>query len=101
MAFDQPPLTRYERANNVKKRDYFTHYGEQARKVLEALLEKYADEGIEAIEPAFDVNTFTDFLRIPPFSSIGTPVQVIKTFGGRDQYFQAIRELEAEIYSAA
>ena len=94
VAFDQPPLTRRERVNNVKKRNYFTKYGEQARAVLEALLDKYADEGIGTIE-AFNV------LRVKPLSEFGTPVEIVRLFGGKDQYEQAIRELEIAIYAAA
>ena len=93
-AFDQPPLTRAERVNNVKKRDYFTQYGEQARKVLEALLEKYADEGIENIE---DIK----ILKVNPLDQFGSPVEIINLFGGKQQYLQAISELEKEIYKAA
>ena len=92
-AFDQPPLTRSERVNNVKKRDYFTQYGDQARKVLEALLEKYADEGIENIE---DIK----ILKVNPFDDFGTPMEIISLFGGKKQYLQAITELEQEIYAA-
>jgi type I restriction enzyme R subunit len=92
IAYDQPPLTRKERANNVKKRNYFTKYGEQARAVLHALLEKYADEGISTIESA-------KVLKLKPFSDIGTPVEIInKVFGGKDQYETAIQELEQELY---
>ncbi|AMK79067.1 MULTISPECIES: EcoAI/FtnUII family type I restriction enzme subunit R [Methylomonas] len=92
IAYDQPPLTRQERANNVKKRNYFTKYGEQARAVLHALLEKYADEGISTIESA-------KVLKLKPFSDIGTPVEIInKVFGGKDQYETAIQELEQELY---
>jgi type I restriction enzyme R subunit len=96
-----PPLTRYERANDVKKRNYFAKYGETARKVLESLLDKYTDEGIESIEPAANPTTFVDFLKIPPFSNIGTPIEIIKVFGNKEKYFKAIRELEKQIYSAA
>jgi type I restriction enzyme R subunit len=92
IAYDQPPLTRKERANNVKKRNYFTKYGEQARAVLHALLEKYADEGISTIESA-------KVLKLKPFSDICTPVEIInKVFGGKDQYETAIQELEQELY---
>jgi len=92
IAYDQPPLTRQERANNVKKRNYFTKYGEQARAVLHALLEKYADEGISTIESA-------KVLKLKPFSDIGTPVEIInKVFGGKEQYETAIQELEQELY---
>ncbi|MGZ5054780.1 MAG: EcoAI/FtnUII family type I restriction enzme subunit R [Methylobacter sp.] len=92
IAYDQPPLTRMERANNVKKRNYFTKYGEQARAVLTALLDKYADEGIVTIENA-------KVLKLKPFSDIGTPVEIInQVFGGKDQYETAIQELEQELY---
>ncbi|KZL05560.1 DEAD/DEAH box helicase family protein [Pseudovibrio sp. Ad26] len=95
VAYDQPPLTRAERANNVKKRDYFTKYGEQARKVLAALLDKYADEGIQAIEDA-------RVLRMHPFNEIGSPVEIIKgVFGGKVNYEEAIRDLEEELYRQA
>ena len=93
-AFDQPPLTRSERANNVKKRNYFTKYGEQAQKVLSALLDKYADEGIENIEDM-------KILQVNPFDEIGSPVEIIKMFGGKKNYLQALNELEQEIYKAA
>ncbi len=92
-AFDQPPLTRAEHVNNVKKRDYFTQYGEQARKVLEALLDKYADEGIENIE---DIKT----LKVNPFDNMGAPMEIVSLFGGKKQYLKVITELEQEIYAA-
>jgi type I restriction enzyme R subunit len=92
VAFDQPPLTRRERAENVRKRNYFTKYGEQARAVLEALLDKYADEGVGNIE---DLKV----LRINPFDSIGTPTEIVNQFfGGKQHYEQAIRELESALY---
>lgn len=95
VAYEQPPLTRKERVNNVKKRDYFTKYGEQVRSVLSALLDKYADEGIQTIESA-------KVLRLQPFTSIGTPVEIINdVFGGKDEYEQALKELEDEIYKQA
>jgi type I restriction enzyme R subunit len=93
-AFDQPPLTRNERVNNVKKRDYFTKYGEQARKVLEALLDKYADGGIENIEDM-------KILQVNPFDAFGSPIEIVKLFGGKRQYQQALIALEQEIYKAA
>ncbi|MGJ0515834.1 MAG: EcoAI/FtnUII family type I restriction enzme subunit R [Methylomicrobium sp.] len=92
IAYDQPPLTRKERANNVKKRNYFTKYGEQARAVLTALLDKYADEGIGTLESA-------KVLKLKPFSDIGTPVEIINNvFGGKDKYEHAIQELEQELF---
>jgi len=94
VAFDRPPLTRRGRSEQVKKRDYFAKYGDEARAVLNALLDKYADEGIENIESM-------DVLRLQPLSEHGTPVEIINRFGGRDQYQQALRELEAHLYEAA
>jgi len=93
VAFDQAPLTRKERANNVKKRNYFTKYGNQARAVLETLLDKYSDSGIENIENL-------NILNIKPFDRFGTPVEILKLFGGRNQFLQAVKELEYEIYKA-
>lgn len=93
VAWDQPPLTRKERAEQVKKRDYFTRYGEQAQRVLQALLDKYADEGVGPIEE-------TQILTIAPFTSFGTPMEIIRAFGGLDQYQHAIHELEQAIYGA-
>ena len=93
VAWDKPPLTRKERAEQVKKRDYFTRYGEQARRVLEALLDKYADEGVGPIEE-------TQILTIAPFTQFGTPVEIIRSFGGLDQYHRALQELEQALYSA-
>ncbi len=93
-AFDQPPLTRSERVKNVKKRNYFTKYGEQARKVLESLLDKYADEGIENIEDM-------KILQVKPLDRFGSPVEIIELFGGKMRYLQAIIELEQEIYKVA
>jgi len=94
IAYDQPPLTRKERANNVKKRNYFAKYGEQARKVLEALLDKYADQGIENIE---DIQILT----VPPINEFGSVTEIIKAFGSREEYEKAIKELENELYKVA
>ena len=92
IAYDMPPLTRQERANNVKKRNYFTKYGEQARAVLESLLDKYADEGIITIESP-------RVLRLRPFDSMGMPMEIINNaFGGKDNYDMAVQELEQELY---
>jgi type I restriction enzyme, R subunit len=91
VAFDQPPLTRKERVNNVRKRDVFTKYGAQARAVLEALLEKYADSGIDQVE---DINV----LNVQPFSELGTPLEIVDLFGGKDEYIAAVRELEVALY---
>jgi type I restriction enzyme, R subunit len=92
IAWDRPPLTRKERANNVKKRNYFAKYGEQARAVLTALLDKYTDEGIGTLESG-------KVLRLEPFKSIGTPVEIINNvFGGKDKFDAVIQELEQELY---
>jgi len=92
IAWDKPALTRKERAENVKKRNYFTKYGEQAQKILSALLDKYADEGIEHIEE-------TQILKITPFINYGTPIEIIKCFGGLEKYNSALQELEKAIYT--
>ncbi len=95
VAFDAPPLTRRERADRVKKRNYFAKFGDKARAVLEALLDKYADEGIATIEDA-------KVLRLKPFDSIGTPIEIIRgAFGGKSGYEAAVRELEDHLYSQA
>ena len=93
VAWDKPPFTRKERAENVKKRNYFEKYGEQAKSVLEALLDKYADEGIIHIEEP-------KILTVNPFGSFGTPMEIIKKFGGLEKYQQAINELEYQLYYA-
>ena len=94
VAWGQPPLTRRERASNVKKRDCFTRYGEIAQKVLNALLEKYADEGIKNIEEV-------QVLTIKPLSDIGTPTELVGAFGGKEKYLRALQELENELYRIA
>ncbi|SFD50766.1 EcoAI/FtnUII family type I restriction enzme subunit R [Phytopseudomonas straminea] len=92
VAFDQKPLTRRERANNVKKRDVFTKYGEQARAVLEALLDKFADHGVQDIEDA-------KVLELPPFDQFGSKTQIRRgIFGSIEQYTQAVQELEQALY---
>lgn len=91
VAFEQPPLTRKERANNVKKRNYFTKYGEQARKVLETLLDKYADEGVTNIESM-------DILKVKPLTDFGSPLEIIEQFGSKAKYLEAVKELEQELY---
>jgi type I restriction enzyme R subunit len=91
VAFDRPPLTRRERADNVRKRDVFTKYGPQARAVLDALLVKYQDEGVLNLDDAA-------VLRITPFSALGTPMQLIKAFGGKDGFEQAVHDLQSVLY---
>ena len=92
VAFDQKPLTRRERANNVKKRDVFGKYGDQARAVLEALLDKFADHGVQDIEDA-------KVLELPPFDQFGSKTQIRRgIFGSVEQYTQAVHELELALY---
>ncbi len=91
IAFDQPPLTRRERAERVQKRNVFGKYGAKARAVLEALLQKYADSGISSVESL-------EILKVDPLRAFGTPVEIVKLFGGRDNYLAAIRELETILY---
>lgn len=91
VAFDRKPITRRERANNVKKRDYLSKYQGMARQVLETLLDKYADNGIIELENE-------NVLELPPFNQIGTPVKIIKLFGGIAGYMNALTELKTELY---
>lgn len=94
VAYNKPPLTRRERANRVKKRNVFTQYGPKARQVIEALLDKYADEGITTLEA-------NNVLSLPPVNQLGLPVELIRSFGGRPQYLEALNTLERELYSPA
>ena len=94
IAFNQKPLTRRERVNNVKKRDIFGKYGEAAKEVINALLDKYAELGIYDIES-------TEILKQNPFTKYGKPARIAALFGGNDKYRQAIREIEAELYKVA
>ncbi len=91
VAFDKKPLTRKERANNVKKRDYISKYSGMAREVIEALLDMYSNEGVMQIED-------TQVLKLDPFIRMGKPSAIVKLFGGKEGYLQVIRELEEEIY---
>jgi len=92
IVFGKPPLTRRERAENVKKKNYFAKYGDKARMVLNALLDKYADEGIEHIEDLY-------ILKVDPFKQFGTPTEIINDyFGGRDKYMEALSDLESYLY---
>ena len=91
VAFDKKPLTRRERAENVKKRDPFTKYGPQARAVLDALLAKYSDEGVLNLNDA-------NVLRVAPFNAMGSVVQLIKAFGDRHDFEQAVHELQSALY---
>lgn len=93
VVWDRPALSRKERAENVKKRNYFTKYGDKARAVMDALLEKYADQGVAPLEE-------TQIFSVLPFNLIGTPLEIIHAFGGLKGYNKAIRELESALYSA-
>jgi type I restriction enzyme R subunit len=94
IAFDQPPLTRRERAEGVKKRNVFSMYEEKAREVLGLLLDKYADQGLETIEKI-------DVLKLDPFTEIGTPIEIVRSFGGRDKYLEAVNTLETALYATS
>tara|TARA_R110002153_G_scaffold14261_1_gene51966 strand:- start:240 stop:2612 length:2373 start_codon:yes stop_codon:yes gene_type:complete len=94
IAFDQPALTRQERANNVRKRNYFTKYSETAQKVLNSLLDKYEKEGITSIEQG-------SVLKVQPLSQMGSAVELVRAFGKKKDFDQAIKELENEIYNIA
>ncbi len=94
VAFDQPPLTRQERAEKVRKRNVFGTYGDQARAVLDALLQKYADAGIRSVESL-------EILKVDPLPALGTPVEIVKLFGGKNAYLAAVRQLETALYQQA
>jgi len=91
VAFDAKPLTRRERAENVKKRNVFAKHGEKARAVLAALLDKYADEGVFNLDDA-------NVLRIPPIDRLGTPVELVRAFGGRSGFERAVHDLQSALY---
>lgn len=94
IAFEMPALSRKDRANNVKKRNYFAKYSEKAQVILSNLLDKYADDGLLTIESV-------EVLKLKPINELGTPIELIKAFGGKPQYEMAIRELEQELYKKA
>ncbi|MBN2734558.1 MAG: DEAD/DEAH box helicase family protein [Methanomicrobiaceae archaeon] len=94
VVFDRPPMSRKERAGKVRKQSYFDRFGKEARAVLDAILDKYSDEGLLDIESM-------EILRVTPISSFGTPIEIINgIFGGRDNYLKAIKGLETCLYSA-
>lgn len=92
VAFDKKPLTRKERANNVKKKDFLSKYSGIAREVLESLLDKYMNTGIYEIEK-------TEILKLDPFQKLGKPAKIAGYFGGKAGYMQAVKELEKAIYA--
>ena len=93
IAFDRPPLTRRERAEKVKKRDVFAKYGARARAVLDALLQKYADNGLQSVESL-------EILKVEPLTAFGTPLEILRLFGGKPGYLSAVKDLEAALYEA-
>jgi type I restriction enzyme R subunit len=94
VAFDRPPLTRRERAERVKKKDVFGKYGDKARSVLQLLLQKYADGGTRSVESL-------EILKVDPLTSLGTPLEIIGWFGGKEKYLAAIRDLEVHLFQDA
>ena len=94
IAFDRKPLTRQERADNVKKRDVFGRYEGKARAVLDMLLTKYADEGVLNLDD-------TNVLRIPPANTLGMPVELLRAFGGKAAFEQAVHAMQNAIYEDA
>lgn len=94
IAYEMPALSRKDRADNVKKRNYFTKYSTKAQEVLSNLLDKYADDGLLTIESM-------EVLKLKPINELGTPVELIEAFGGKPQYELAIKELEQELYRKA
>jgi type I restriction enzyme R subunit len=94
VAFDMPALTRKERAENVKKRNYFAKYGDQAKQVIEGLLDKYVQEGVVSIED-------TSVLKLKPLSDMGSPVELVRAFGKKKDFEIAVQELEQELYRTA
>lgn len=93
VAYNAKPLTRRERANNVKKRDFLSRYTGVAKEILEALLEKYMNTGIYEIEKKI-------LLKTDPFARMGSPSYIVQQFGGKESYWKAIRELKEELYKA-
>lgn len=94
VAFEAKPLTRKERAENVKKNNYFTKYGDKAQNVINALLDKYSDDGLVTIES-------TEVLKLDPINKLGTPLELIEAFGSKNEYIKALKELENELYKTA
>jgi type I restriction enzyme R subunit len=99
VAFDRKALTRNERANKVRsKPGYFEKYGEAARKVLDALVTKFADDGYATLDKVLDDGELVNFLSAPPFDQFGRPLEVVSAFGGKDSFREAMRELQSVIY---
>jgi type I restriction enzyme R subunit len=99
VAFDRKALTRSERAHNVRQKpDYFEKYSAIARKVLEALVTRFADEGYTTLDKVLDDGQLLNFLSAPPFDEIGRPLEMVRAFGGKDSFRAAMRELQVLIY---
>ncbi|MEQ8881309.1 MAG: type I restriction-modification enzyme R subunit C-terminal domain-containing protein, partial [Cyclobacteriaceae bacterium] len=94
IAFDQPPLTRKQRAQKVRSSDYFTKYSDKAKSILETLLEKYENEGVNSIESS-------EVVRVHPLNKLGTPVEIVREFGKKKDFENAVKELENELYKIA
>ena len=94
VAFDQPPFTRRERVEKVRKRHVFAQYGDKTRAVLDALLDKFADGGIRSVESM-------EILKVDPLTKFGRPIEIVNLFGGRDKYLAAVQELETQLYQKA
>ena len=94
IAYDQPPLTRKDRANNVRKRNYFAKYGALAQQVIHKLLDKYEEQGLTQIEKG-------SVLKVKPLNELGSPVQLVRAFGNKTAFDEAMQELENEIYKSA
>ena len=94
-------MTRRERARSAARSALFDAYGGMARRTLEALLDKYADQGIAAVEDARDETKAAGVLQLPPLNAIGRPVQILNAFGSKKRYFEALAALEREIYRVA
>ena len=94
VAYEQKPLTRRERADNVKKQDYFGEYGDLARKVIDSLLDKYADDGLLDLEN-------TAIITLDPINKLGTAPEIVSAFGGRPSFDKAILELTTHLYESA
>ena len=94
-------LTRSERARKVRATQTFDRYEETARRVLDALLARYSDQGIEALERAVDARQMAEVLQVTPFSELGRPLELIDAFGDRQGYIDAVRQLQRQIYDVA
>jgi type I restriction enzyme R subunit len=101
VAYDRPALTRSQRARKVKDQALFDKYEATARAVLQALLDRYTNEGIEALEEALDEHKLRTMLLVPPFSQLGRPLEIMHAFGGKKPYRSAVQQLKQQIYAAA